>query len=304
MNSVSIVIVNWNTGTLLTRCLAALCATPDTPYIARIVVVDNASTDDSLVAAQQYFLNLHCRIPVTYIRRKHNAGFARATNVGIAAAEQSTHILMLNPDTEVLPGALEAMIDVLERDHHIAVVGPMLVYPDQTLQPSVRSFPSFAALVWLFLKLQWLLSTVPWWRRYIQATFDYTREQAVDQVMGAAFLIHADVLNILGNFDERFRLWFEEVDYCKRAHDAGWKVVYTPRARVIHHGAASFNQLVGLKRSIPFLMSALQYTHKHLGVARWLLLLSLFPLAVVLSIPASYAHLIGRNTNKITLQSS
>ncbi len=301
MQKVSVVIVNWNTGRLLARCLATLCAVPDTTCVAKVVVVDNASTDHSLAVARERLERLHCTVPVTFLRQKTNTGFARATNIGIASAERNTHVLLLNPDTEVLPGALEALVAAAERDAHVAIVGPKLLNADHTVQPSVRSFPSLAALAWLFLKLHCPLPTAPWWRRYIRPDFNYEQERVVDQVMGAAFLVHHQALRALGTFDVRFWLWFEEVDYCKRAHDAGWKVLYTPAAQIVHHGAASFNQLVGFKRTVPFLTSALYYARKHLGHLRSVLLLLLFPLAVLLSIPSLVAHVSWRQKNKTRL---
>lgn len=297
MQKISVIIVNWNTGKLLAQCVASLCSVPEASLLAQVVVVDNASHDKSIVHARERYERLHSSVPVRFIFQKTNVGFAKASNIGIAAAAGGTDVLLLNPDTEVLPGALDAMLTALHADARTAVVGPQLLNPNRTVQPSVRSLPTLLALVWLFLKLHRLFPQVPWWRRYMQSGFTYGSAQAVEQVMGAAFLIRSDTLAKLGTLDDRFYLWFEEVDYCQRVHAAGLQTFYTPAAQIIHHGAISFNQLVGVRRAVPFLMSALRYARKHLGVVSWGILFLLFPFAVLLSIPASVLHIARKRSS-------
>jgi N-acetylglucosaminyl-diphospho-decaprenol L-rhamnosyltransferase len=177
----------------------------------------------------------------------------------------------------------------------------MLLNSDRSIQPSVRSFPTLGVFIWFFFKLHHLAPQVSWWRHYIRPDFNYTQEQFVDQVMGAAFLIRAEARRELGVLDDRFWLWFEEVEFCKRAHAAGWKTIYTPSAQILHHGATSFNQLVGFKKVVPFLLSALQYARLHLSEWQWGLLMILFPFAVLLSFPAALVHVRGKQKNKVRL---
>lgn len=293
MNQVVIIIVNWNTGELLARCLASLADLPDVSRMAEIIVVDNASRDRSLVRAQVVVGEHGNNPPVRFIKSERNLGFARANNLAIARAAAShplCDVLFLNPDTAVLPGSLEAMLGVFERKKDAGIVGPKLVSADGVLQPSVRAFPTLAVFVFFWLKLHRLLPGATLWRRYQQTDFAYEREQAVDQVMGAAMLVRREMLTSIGLFDERFWLWFEEVDLCKRARTAGWQVVYTPQATVLHHGAVSFHQLFGLRRALPWCMSSRRYAAKHLGRRAAAVLGLLLPAALALAVPSALIH--------------
>lgn len=289
----AIVIVNWNTGKLLARCLAALDALAEKDIISQVVVVDNGSSDESLSLAQQRY-----DIPTHFLPLGKNTGFAKANNIGIEHIRQNAaalpHILLLNPDTQVRPGALLAMLNVLERRPQTGIVGPKLIEPGESIQPSVRRFPNILTFILIFLKLGRL------WQKQ-SAAFSYDHETIVDQVMGAAFLIRSELLMDIGTLDEAYWIWFEEVDFCKRASDKGWEVIFTPHAAVLHHGAVSFNQLVGLKRSLPFLNSSLVYARKHLGWGAYILLLFLYPVALLLTIPASLMHIASKKKNKSRL---
>lgn len=292
-DTVTIIIVNWNTGGLLHRCLLSLAALPERVLIDRVLVVDNASTDDSMKQAKAARLPL----PTEFIGLPHNVGFARANNIAWRKVRQNSHILLLNPDTEVRAGAVQVMVDAFKADR-VGIVGPRLVNPDGSGQLSVRQFPTLAVFVILFLKLHRIFAGLPAWQRYMQAAFDYTKPAAVDQVMGAAFLVRNTAWESIGLLDERFWIWFEEVDYCKRAKAAGWMVHYTPMATVVHHGAASFSQLFGPRKSWLFLRGALQYAHKHLGLAAWVLLWVLVPFSLALSLPAGIVHAMSRQRNQ------
>lgn len=286
----NIVIVNWNTGALLQRCLQSIQHLPEVDTVRKVYVVDNASSDDSVGLAEQA-VNGDSRF--VFIKSDSNAGFAAGNNMAIEKINHG-HVLLLNPDTEVKPGAVLAMLNVLEGQPKAGVVGPALLNADGTRQPSVRSFPTPLLLFAMFLKLHLLLKSTSLWRRYMQTDFDYSQTQAVDQVMGAAFLIRDTVVKELGGLDESYWIWFEEVDYCKQVQDKGWKIVYTPDGEVTHVGGASFIQLVGFRKVWPFVRSCLVYAKKHFGMGLYVLLLVLTPIALLLSVPASLAHIIRR----------
>jgi len=218
-------------------------------------------------------------------------------------AAGATHVWLLNPDTEVQPGALAQLENTLGNEPKAGIVGPRLLNPDDSLQPSVRCFPTLTVFIWLFLKLSRLWTRLPFWRRYMMTAFDYDRPQSVDQVMGAAFLIRDELLGErgIGLLDENFWIWFEEVDYCKRARQAGWTVRYEPGAEVIHYGGVSFNQLIGLRRTIPFLNSALYYVTRHHSIMARLILSLLYPVALLLTLPASAVHYFFRRRNHARL---
>lgn len=271
MDHLNIIIVNWNTPALMKKCLASLEALPESEkeLIEKIVVVDNASREVP---------------PEATIRLPKNVGFAAANNTAWRQFSDDSHVLLLNPDTEVKPGALAAMVQVLEKKPEVGIVGPKLVNPDGSRQGSVRPFPRFLDFIFYMLKLG----------RIVQARqekmYDYSMPGYVDQVMGAAFLIRSGLREEVGLLDEGYFTLFEEVDYCKKALAKGWKTYFTPAGEVMHVRAASFSQLVGLSRTLPWMASSLRYARRHLGILPWLCLLFFVPLTLFLTIPASLKH--------------
>lgn len=250
--------------------------------IGKIVVVDNASRDTSVFQAEQAAKDW---TKIHFNKLPENIGFARANNVAWREFSPGDHVLLLNPDTEVRPGAIWAMVTVLRNQADVGIVGPKLVNLDGSLQGSVRPFPTLTDFIFYMLKLG----------RVVQArqekNHNYSKAGYVDQVMGAAFLVRSQAWREVGLLDEGFFTLFEEVDYCKRALEEGWKTYFTPAGEVMHVRAASFNQLVSFRRTLPWLKSSLHYARKHLGREAWLFLLVLVPLTLILTVPASVKHL-------------
>jgi N-acetylglucosaminyl-diphospho-decaprenol L-rhamnosyltransferase len=123
----------------------------------------------------------------------------------------------------------------------------------------------------------------------------------VNQVMGAAFLVRREVWEQLYGLDQKFWIWFEEVDFCRRAWNAGWQTWYTPAGEVVHYGGASFHQLVGWKKSTPWIKSSLRYARKHLNWLVWLGLIGLTPVAWGLAGLAMVTHVRVKKENKARL---
>jgi GT2 family glycosyltransferase len=299
MPKLVIIIVNWNTGELLLNCIKSLQSLPveEQALIDEVIVVDNASTDRSIVKAQHTVGKSINKPRVRFIRQEHNLGFAKANNVAIDRVikkSDNLHVLLLNPDTEVKAGALTGMMDVLREDMSVGVVGPRLINSDGSTQPSVRAFPAFSEFVFLFLKLNRIASKSRRWQGYMRTDFDYTNSATVDQVMGAAFLIRNKLLKSVGLLDENFWVWFEEVDYCRRTVLDGWKVVYTPDAEVLHHGGVSFDQLMSWHKSQAWLKSMMYYAKKYFNVYEQAVLWLLLPLALVLTLPVSIIHMLTK----------
>jgi len=200
--NVVIVIVSFNCRDALRQCLASLPAT-------RVVVIDNASTDGSATLAQ--------------ITNDTNRGFAAACNQGIAATTEP-FILLLNPDTVSPP--VQQLLDFMEANPTAGACGPRILNPDGTRQVSCRRFPT-------------------WWRMVLAELglrmFYYVANpgREVEQLMGSCLLVRRAALEKVGLLDERFFLYFEEVDLCLRLHQAGWSVMFVPDATVTHTGGAS-----------------------------------------------------------------
>ena len=293
MKGVIIIVVNWNTGDYLARCLRSLARLPERSVISEVVVVDNASTDGSLATAQAAMAPDDNKLPVRFIAQAYNVGFARANNTvlnELIDEGRPENVLLLNPDTEVRPQAIANMLAALAHDR-VGMVGPQLLNSDGTFQPSVRSFPTLPVFVFFFLKLHYLWPQAPWWRRYLCADFDPARPQNVDQVMGAALLARHEMIREIGILDEGFWIWFEEVDWCKRAVAAGWNIVYTPAAQVLHRGGVSFNQVRGVRKTWLWSVSSIRYAQKHLGMVPMMVLVLLLPVTLAVSLPAVLVRL-------------
>ena len=255
---VTIVIVNWNSGPWLSKCLASL---REHAPGCEIVIVDNASQDESLegIPDQQPLLHV--------LRNAENAGFAAACNQGWLAGE-GQRLLFLNPDTECLPGSVETLTRRLEGDSSIWALGGHLIDPSGSSQTgfNIRGFPSVGAAAAELLLLDRIWPRNPWTRRYRVAGRDPDSGGDVDQPAAACLMVRRAVLSAMGGFDERFRpAWFEDVDLCRRIRDAGGRIVYEPDARFRHAGAVSLGRLSREEFLRHYHDNQIRYFAKHHG---------------------------------------
>jgi len=254
----SIVIVSWNVRQHLLRCLASLFQ--HAPRCAfEVVVADNASSDGTVDAVREAFPE------VTVSSNATNRGFAAANNQGIARST-GEYVLLLNPDTILHPGSLDSLIDFLEEHDDVGACGPKLLNPDGTLQPSVKAFPTFRGALHRYTAWKYARLFRPHGRRWRARDFDYTTTANVDQLMGAALVLRREALGTSAALDERFFMYFEEVDLCYRIKHAGWRIVYLPEAVVTHIGGSSSRQMP-LKARLMALTSLRHFFRKHRG--RW-----------------------------------
>lgn len=223
----SVIVVNYNTAPFLSRCLRSI----DTYLKAirhEVCVVDNASSDGSLEMLKKHFPQ------VQVVANKINLGFAAGVNQGLEKS-CGRFILWLNPDTELLDGKMTELIKYFAQEPTIGIVGPQTVDLDGSIQFSCRSFPSFEAA--FFNRYSLLTKCFPSNRhsqRYLLSHWDHKTIREVDWVSGACFLHRRKVLDEIGLLDERFFMYCEDVDFCFRAKQAGWKVVYHPGCRALH----------------------------------------------------------------------
>jgi GT2 family glycosyltransferase len=235
----SVCIVNWNTKDDLRACLRALRAHPHAGG-QEIVVVDNASDDGSAAMVRDEFAGA---ANLTLIANPFNANYARGTNQALAAARGEL-LLLLNPDALVTPGALDALAAFLRARPDAAAVAPRLVHEDGRTQHSMRGFPTPGALLWDVLGLARVFPGSRRFGAYRMPFFDYDRAGPAPQPMASCLLLTRKALEAVGPMDAaRFPLFFNDVDWCLRAHRAGLAVYYTPDARVVHRGGASTSKI-------------------------------------------------------------
>ena len=228
----SIAIVNWNTSALLAACLRSIPSRDQ----YEIIVVDNASDDFDEAAFRAEFPS------VTLIRNADNTGYAHGNNQALRAAT-GDFILLLNPDTEVTENAIEALVAFMETHKRAAAAGAKLVRPDGAIDRSVRGFPYPGPIAWEFLGLSRLFRRNPRFGAYRMTCFTYDRVAEVDQPMGSALMLNKTAVRDVGEMDEAFPIFFNEVDWLYRAKQKGWEVYFVPYATVIHHGAGSTKQV-------------------------------------------------------------
>ena len=249
----SVIIVNWNVRDLLQRALASVYTSWGKQPGLEIIVVDNASHDDSVTMLRTTFPD------VQVIANTENRGFTGGNNQGLAAAT-GDFLLLLNPDTEIVENTLPRMVEYLRTHPDVGMIGPQLLNPDGSVQSSRRRFPTLPVL---FLESTWLEKLAP--RKLLR--YYYAQEQPddaiqdVDWITGAAMLARREAVAQVGGMDEGFFMYSEELDWCRRIRDAGWRIVYFPEAHVIHHEGKSSEQVIPA-RHIYFQSSKVRYTRK------------------------------------------
>ena len=233
MTDVSIVIVTYNRKDLLEQCLHSL---KGLKVKAERIVVDNASTDGTVKMIRKKFPK------VKVIEKAANERFARANNAGISQAG-GRHVFLLNNDTEVRPGVIESLCEFLDKNNNVGMVGPQLLNPDGSIQPSCHKFPNLwthccdmLALDRLFPKVEILSTTV-------MAYFDHRTMMEVDHVTAAAVMVRSKALQDIGFFDEALSIYYNDLDLSFRLKSAGWKTIFLPTVQVLHYGGQTANSL-------------------------------------------------------------
>lgn len=276
MSTIGVVIVSFNTRTLLRNCLESLrgCTLP-----LRVVVADNASHDGSAALVRE------CFPEATLIALDRNLGFAAATNLGIRGLgvgeseigagvsspspiphpPSPSYVLLLNPDTIVQPGAIEALARFLDEHARVGAVGPRLLNPDGSVQPAAFRFPTlFMTALDLFPPGEVLPGRLynSWWHGRYPHEAAAAAPFPIDHPLGACILTRRAVLEQVGLLDEQFFMYAEEVDWCYRVRAAGWAIWQEPRARVTHVGGAATSQF-RTRMQIALYRSRQRFFRKH-----------------------------------------
>ncbi|HVT13561.1 MAG TPA: glycosyltransferase family 2 protein [Fimbriimonadaceae bacterium] len=226
MLELTITICSWNTRDDLRACLRSLEEARDEAEF-EVIVVDNNSNDCSadMVAEEFPWVRLE--------RLFRNLGFAGGHNHAIAM-RKAPHAFPLNSDTIVHPGAIRRVLDFANAHEDYGIIGPKLLNPDGSLQLSCRRFPNPVAALFRNTPIGKLFPNNRFTREYLMQDWDHTQPREVDWVSGAAFLVRKEVIDKVGLFDEAYFMFCEDVDWCWRTWQAGFKVVYYPDAVITH----------------------------------------------------------------------
>ena len=228
---ISVVIVSWNTRELTLQCLDSLADTGGLQ--TEIIVVDNASHDGSPDSIETLFPK------VRIIRNPCNLGFSGANNIGIRQS-MGDYICLVNSDVVVLRGCLSNMYHYMEAHPGIGLLGPKILWPDaRTVQRSCMGYPTIWNMLCRALGMDALFPQLKIFGGFLMPHWRHNNVREVDVINGCFWMVRRSAMNVVGLLDENFFMYAEDIDWCKRFKDQGWRVVFYPGAEAIHYGGAS-----------------------------------------------------------------
>lgn len=269
------IIPNWNTKELLRNCLNSLRNSDYGDF--EIIVVDNASSDGSVKMVKNEFSRVHL------IQNQQNLGFAKAVNQGInfclsfqpsredftgnAANTTNPYFLLLNSDTLVEKNSISLLVDFLEKNPKVGIVGPKLKNADGSWQSSARNFPNvfthFVEILGLTKRISQLPLAKLFFRNYYML-WEYPKSQKVDWLMGAALMVRAEAVREVGLMDEYYFMYGEEMDWQYQFAKKGWEIWYYPEAEITHLGGKSTEKVK--EKSLKWQLENFEYfTKKNYG---------------------------------------
>jgi len=256
MSKISVIIVSWNARGYLRDCLASIRETGG-GLVKEVIVVDNASTDGSPDMVAEQFSE------TTLIRSGENLGFARGNNLGIKRAS-GTILALINSDVVVHPGCFQKLAAFLDSNPKVALAGPKVIGRDGRPQLTCGRLPTVWNTVCQFLALGRIFPRWRWFDGFEMRHWDPDRPANVEVLSGCFWLARGEAVKEVGGLDERFFFYAEDVDWCKRFGDAGWKIAFAPEATATHFGGGSSGN-APLRYSIEILRANLLYWKKHHG---------------------------------------
>lgn len=269
----SIIIVSWNVKDLLRENLKAIFDT-DKNIECEVFVVDNNSADGSAQMVQEEFPQ------VNLIANSDNRGFAKANNQAIKQAK-GKYVLLLNPDMRVGIHTLEKSVNWMDNNSEAGILGIHLKDETGKTVPHIRRFPGLIDQAALILKIPHVFPGIL--DSYMLPDFDYSQSAVVDSIRGSYFMIRKEVIDEIGGLDEQYFIWFEEVDYCKMAKRAGFKVMYTPEIECLDFVGKSFSQVMGYKQQKMFTESMFKYFKKWHSNFEYNVIYTLRPIGLALA---------------------
>jgi len=252
--SVSVIVVTHEHKNCIDNCLLSVFAQKGVLF--EVILVDNASRDGTAAHVKHWFSQ------IKIISQKHRFGLATNINAGIKISS-GKHIVILNPDTYMYPNALCVLVQCLERNPKIGICGPMLVNTDGSIQMSYRNFPTWKTVFFRRTPIRYCFPHARAVQEHLNIGKNHYISRKVDWMLGACLCVRRTVFNDMGLFDEKYRLYVEDIDFCLRAHIKGWEVWYEPKAIVMHqHEAKSDHALLSIY-SYYHLTSMIHYGKKY-----------------------------------------
>lgn len=289
----SIIIINWNGSSLLTRCVETVAnSAPNVSY--EVVVVDNSSEDDSVaqLRANEVAAQMIATGQLRIINNTENRGFGAANNQALALTD-SPFVFLLNLDTEVCPGTIDTLVNRLRSDPTIGACGPRMLNLDGSVQTSVYFNPP---CVWhTVLSQLWLYHLIP---RRVRGElllgwhWDHDREREVPMLAAAAIMARRKMIDEVGGFDERFHMYAEDNEWCWRITKSDWRLMFVPEATVLHHGAHSSSKRWSADDRIRVRLRA-GFDFEHQVLPRWRLAANQFANYMVVNLQITGRKLLG-----------
>ena len=289
----SIIIVNWNGGNLLRRCVETIVSSqPTTSY--EVVIIDNASEDDSLdqLRSSELLAPLFANQQLRIFNNSENRGFGAANNQGFALTN-SPFVFLLNLDTEVPPGTIDTLLNTIKSDPRIGVCGPRILNTDGSLQISAFFNPP---RVWHTILSQLkLYSLLPHKLRgelLLGRHWDHDRLRSVPMLSGAAMLARREMIDEVGGFNEKFHMYSEDTEWCWRITKANWKLIFVPDAVLLHHGATSSKKRWSSQERLKVRLEA-NFNFEHSVLPRWRVVANQFTNYLIVCAQIAGRKLIG-----------
>lgn len=269
----ALIIVNYRTPAFVCDCLQSLSAQVNTD-LDRVILVDNDSGDGSVSKLLTEISAQGWDTWVSVLSLNYNGGFSAGNNAALrklltANGIQPDYLMLLNPDTIVLPGSIKYLVQFLDEHPKVGIVGSQLVNENHQLESSARNYPSPLSELDAGARTGVLARGLRRWQ-VAMPVVEYAHP--CDWVSGAAMMIRREVLEQIGLMDEEYFLYFEELDFCQRASLAGWQIWLEPRSLIVHlEGQSTGKQIRRKRRGKYWYDSRRRYFVKHQGLVRWLL---------------------------------
>ena len=258
---VSVIVVTHKHRAFIERCLDSLARVrPEIPF--DVLVVDNRSGDGTVEFVKSRYP--WARVEVRDRRR----GFSDNNNFGIARS-RAPYVLVLNPDTEVRPGALSALARFMDRTPDAGIAGAKLLFPDGTVQPSCRRFPNLSSVLVRRTPLRWFMRDSAANARHLMLDHSSTEPTEVDWLLGACLFVRRAAIDAVGLMDPGYFLYVEDIDWAYRMRQQGWKVYWVPQAEIVHHHLAVSDRKFFTWYSWVHLKSMGRYFKKNMA-PRWM----------------------------------